>query len=235
MAVLSKKLNRRTKAQENFEAYLERGGSDSKKLAESYFAMREYLKRSKPAESEKYDRRLRGLYTRPQDPIAAGYVDKLKFEEAEKTAHEFKNVSLPLDPAKQKKAVEKKIQLLNQLTKELNEVVQVNSSEQIVASLNLLGEANQHMYNAIMKAPLPKGLNEKEIGMYKEGIKKISDPFLLKARESYKLAVARAQELEVYTQAYNQAYAYMNSLDPLGYYSNDEVTFDSRLVKWSVP
>ena len=133
------------------------------------------------------------------------------------------------------KAVEKKIELLNRLTKEINNVVQMNSSEQIVSSLELLGEANLHMYQAIAKAPLPKGLNEQEIKMYRDGIAKIADPFQQKAVESYKLAVSRAQELEVYTDSYNRAYKFMNSVNSKEYYSSDETTFDSRLVKWSVP
>ncbi len=235
VADIAKKANRRSVAIENYEAYIDRGGSDPKKIAESFYELSQLLKRSKPADSEKYVRRLQNLYRRTQDPIAAKYAAQFKFEEAEKTAQEFKGVSLPLDPNKQKKAVEKKIELLNKLTKELTNVVQMNSSEQIVSALELLGEANVHMYSAIMRAPIPKGLNEQETALYKEGIKKIADPFQQKARESYKLAVSRGQELEVYTKAYNQAFQFMSSLEPNDYYSNGETTFESRLVKWSVP
>lgn len=235
MAEIAKKANRRTQAVENYETYLNRGGSDSKKLAEAYYQLSQMLKRSKPEESEKYMKRLQNLYRRTQDPVAAKYAAQFKFEESEVTAREFKAVSLPVDPNKQKKAVEKKIELLNKLTKELTQVVQMNSAKQIVSSLELLGEANAHMYQAIMRAPLPKGLNTQEVNLYKEGIKKIADPFLQKSQESYKLAVSRAQELEVYTSAYNQAYKAMNSTEPQNYYSNGETSFESRLVKWSVP
>ena len=234
VADIATKLNRRTTATENYESYLNRGGSDNKKVAEAFYQLSQIYKRSKPTESEKYIRRIQGLYKRTQDPVAAKYAAQFKFEEAEKTAHEFKAVNLPLDPNKQKKAVEKKIELLNNLTKELTKIVQMNSSEQIVASLELLGEANFHMYSSIMKAPLPKGLTEQESNMYKEGIKKIAEPFQQKAKESYKLAVSRAQELEVYTDSYNRAYKFMNAIESNNYYSNDETTFESRLVKWSV-
>ncbi len=235
IADIARKANRRTMAIENYEAYINRGGSDQKKIAESFYQVSQLLKRSKPDESEKYTKRLQSLYRRTQNPVSAKYAAIFKIDEAQKTAKEFKSVSLPLDPAKQKKAVEKKIELLNKLTKELTNVVQMNSAEQIVSALELLGEANDHMYTAIIRAPLPKGLSEQESGMYKEGIAKIADPFKQKARESYKLAVSRGQELEVYTSEYNQAYNYMNAIEPNTYYSNDESTFESRLVKWSVP
>ena len=235
VAELARKANRKTMAIENYESYLNRGGSDNKKVAVSFYELSQLFKRSKPDESEKYQKRIQSLYKRTQDPVAAKYAAQFKFEDAKKTSQEFKAVNLPTDPNKQKKAVETKIELLNRLTKEINNVVQMNSSEEIVSSLELLGEANLHMYSAIAKAPLPKGLNEQEIKMYKEGIAKIADPFQQKARESYKLAVSRAHELEVYTDSYNRAYKFMNSVDPKEYYTNDETTFDSRLVKWSVP
>lgn len=235
VAELARKANRKTMAIENYESYLNRGGSDNKKVAISFYELSQLFKRSKPDESEKYQKRIQSLYKRTQDPVAAKYAAQFKFEDAKKTAQEFKAVNLPTDPNKQKKAVETKIELLNRLTKEINNVVQMNSSEEIVSSLELLGEANLHMYHAITRAPLPKGLNEQETKMYKEGIAKIADPFQQKAQESYKLAVSRAHELEVYTDSYNKAYKFMNSVNPKEYYSNDETTFDSRLVKWSVP
>jgi TolA-binding protein len=235
VAELDRKLNRHSATIENYENYLNRGGSDPRKQAIAFHELSLLYKHSKPTEAEKYQHRIQGLFKRTQDPKAAQYAAEIKFAESEKTFQDFKSVNIPADPNKQKKAVEKKTELLNQLNKELTKVVQMNSSEQIVASLKLLGEANMHMYNTIVKAPLPKGLNDQEMNMYKDGIKKIADPFLQKAQESYKLAVSRGQELEVYTPEYKEAYEYMNSVDPKTYYQNDETTFDSRLVKWSVP
>lgn len=232
---LSLKLKRRTKAIENFESYIERGGSETKKLAKSFYELHEIFEKGKPEEAEKYRKRLISLHKRTQDSTAAKYVAQFKFEEAKKTAQEFKSVSVPQDPAKQKKAVEKKIELLNKLTQDLNQVVQINSAEEIVAALETLGDANKHMYSTIVSAPLPKGLNEQESKLYVDGIKKIAEPFQQKAQESYKLAVSRAHELEIYTEAYRKAYDYMKAQNPREYFGGDVTTFESRLVKWSVP
>lgn len=235
LAVLAKKLNRRTVAIENFEEYLNYGDLDPSKQAQAFQELVDLYKRSKPEESEKFQRRILAFANRSKNPKAVKYASQIKLERAIKTSSEFKAVRLPADPAQQQKAVAKKVELLNRLTKELNDIVLMNSGETIVSSLTVLGEANQHMVNAIMTAPLPKGLNAQEIQMYKEAIKKIADPFHQKAKDSYKLAVQRGQELEVYTAQYDEAYQYMNNLDPKEYYRNGERLFDTRFVKWSLP
>lgn len=235
LAKVAQKLNRRTAAIENYESYLNYGDLDLSRQAESYHELMQLLKRSKPDESEKYQKRLLSLASRTKNPKAVKYASEIKLDEAMKTSREFKSVRLPSDPNKQKKAVEKKVELLNKLTGELNKIVQMNSGETIVSSLSVLGEANQHMVDAILSAPLPKGLNAQESQMYKDGIKKIAEPFQQKAVESYKLAVQRGQELEVYTSSYETAYKYMNAVQPQEYYSNGEKLFDTKFVKWSVP
>ncbi len=235
VAELDSKLNRRSAAIENYESYINRGGSDTQKIAKAFHELSQLLKRSKPSEAEKYQKRIISLYKRTQNPVASQYAAQIKLDDAQKTFHEFKSVRLPLNPSKQKKAVEKKIELLNQLTRELNNIVKMNSSNEIISSLALLGEANQHMYDSIEGAPLPKGLNAKEIALYKEGIKKIADPFQQKSIESYKLAVSRGQELEAYTSDYFKAYDQVSSGDPRSDDMKDATVYDSRLVKWSVP
>ncbi len=235
LAEVARKLNRRTAATENYEAYLSFGNLDSSKQAEAYHQLIKLQPRSKAQEAEKYEKRLLSFANRSKNPVALKYATQIKLDQALKTSHEFKSVKLPADSRKQSQAVEKKVQLLNKLTKELNDIVQMNSAETIVSSLAVLGEANQHMVNAILTAPLPKGLNAQEMQMYKDGIKKLADPFLQKARDSYKLAVQRGQELEVYGSHYISSYQYMNTQDSKEYYHNGEKVFDTRFVKWSVP
>jgi len=235
LAVLAKKMNRRTTAIENFETYLTYGDLEPSRQAVTFQELSELLRRSKPEESEKFERRIINLANRTKNPLAVKFASQIKLERALVTSREFKGLKLPADPAQQQKAVSKKIELLNRLTKELNEVVQMNSGETIVSSLAVLGDANQHMVNAILTAPLPKGLNAQETQLYQDGIKKIADPFQQKARDSYRLAVERGQELEVYSTDYLQAYDYMSRNQGSEYYSNGERLFETRFVKWSVP
>jgi hypothetical protein len=148
------------------------------------------------------------------------------------TFEEMRSIRFPADPSKQKAAADRKINLLGKLTTELAEVIKFDSAEEIVSSLSILGQANENMAQSIITAPLPPGLNAEETKQYKEGVEKFAEPFMGKARDSFKLAVERGWELEVYNDGYKTAYSYMNKLDPKTYYDRGEVGMDIRLVNW---
>lgn len=234
IAEVARKLNRRAIAIENYERYLAIGDIDNGRLAEVMLSLAKLHRQGSP-DAEKYQTRITALYRRTKEPKAAQFVADKRLSELKTTLAEYKRISLPKDPNAQKKAVEKKIEALNRINKELNEIVKINSSEAIVSSLYYLGDSNLHMAKAILDAPLPAGLNAKEVEMYKDGIKKLADPFQQKATEGFKLAVERAQELEAYNKEYDLAHRYMHQQNPQNYYENDYHTFESRLVKWSVP
>lgn len=105
----------------------------------------------------------------------------------------------------QSAAVNRKIQLLQQLDSALKPVVQYDDGEQIIASLVIVGRANQQMAEAIFRAPLPKGLNAEGKKQYREGIKKIIAPYLTKAVKSYTLALEKSEQFKVYSEWISKA------------------------------
>ncbi len=234
IAEVARKLNRRAIAIENYERYLAIGGVEDSRLAQVMFHLSQ-LHRKNSDEAKNYESRIASLYRRTKNSTAAEYVSEFKINELKTQISDYKNIKLPKDSAAQSQAVQKKISALNQINKELNEIVKLNSSKTIVASLYFLGDSNHHMAESILQAPLPKGLNAQETELYKTEIKKLADPFSKKAIESMKLAVERAQELEAYNSEYELAFNFMSRLQPLEYYNNDQRSFESRLVKWSVP
>lgn len=163
---------------------------------------------------------------------ANAFVAKIKFVEAKDTFGSLKQVTIPADPAKQKKAVDRKLEMMNKLNQELTEVIKLDSAEEIVGALDLLGDSNRHMAEAIENTPLPAGLKEEQKRIYKTEIEKISTPFRKKAEESYKLAVERGSDLDVYNSAYQNSYTHLNKTNPKAYYSGDETGLDSRLINW---
>lgn len=234
IAEVARKLNRRAIAIENYERYLAIGGIDNTRLAEVMITLAKlYPKNSE--DTIKYQKRVQSLYRRTKEPKSGEFAAEIRLQELKTTISEYKKINLPKDPTAQKNAVEKKIEALNRINKELNEIVQLNSSKAIVSSLYYLGESNSHMAKAIVEAPLPAGLNAKEIELYKDGIKKLAEPFQQKAIDSFKLAVERGQELEVYNNEYFQAHRIMSEVTPNQFYDNEYHVFESRLVKWSVP
>lgn len=234
IAEVSRKMNRRAIAIENYERYLAIGGVDDTRLAQVMYHLSQ-LHKTNSEDSKNYESRLGSLYRRTKNTTAAEFVSEFKMNELKDQIAEYKRIKLPQNSAEQGKALQKKIAALNNINKELNEIVKMNSSKSIVSSLYYLGDSNHHMARAILDAPLPKGLNAQETEMYKEGVKKLADPFNSKAIEGMKLAVQRAQELEVYNTEYDKAFEFMSQVNGKEYYTNDHQIFDSRLVKWSVP
>ena len=164
--------------------------------------------------------------------VGAKWAAKTKLKRAKETYGDLKEIKIPNQPEKQKKAVDEKISLLNKLNKELNEIVKYNSPDEIVSSLALLGEANDHMAHAIMNSPIPKGLGPELEKQYKESLPKLAEPFLNRAKDSFKLAVDRGIEFESYNSDFEKAYQYMNKNDAKKFYNSSEAKFDLRFINW---
>jgi hypothetical protein len=114
-------------------------------------------------------------------------------------------------------------------------VVKMDSAEEIVNSLALVGEANLNMYDSLMETPVPGGLNAEETKQYKAGVEQLAAPFVAKAKDSYKLAVDRGWELEVYNDGYQKSVEALAKLSPGTYYNNGEQGADVRIINWMTP
>lgn len=112
--------------------------------------------------------------------------------------NKFKSIKLPRQASALKKAVERKTSILKELEDSLRSVVRYNDGEYLVAALTLTGLAQQDMAEVFYKAPIPKGLDKKGKKQYREGIKNIITPYLVKASKSYELALDKAKSLRIY-------------------------------------
>lgn len=236
MAQIHRKAGQNSAAIGKYTEYIEKGGRSQEKVVESAYWVTELNRRQK-AITKSNEWRLKTLSIQKRfapngKGVGAGFAAKLKLEDAQQTFNEMKAVTFPADPAKQKAAADKKIALLTKLNSQLAEVIKFDSAEEIVSSLSILGEANQNMANSLISAPLPPGLNAEETKQYKAGVQGFAEPFNAKARDSFKLAVERGWELEVYSSYYRNALAYMNKIDPKTYYDNGEQAAEIRLINW---
>ncbi|MCC2678515.1 MAG: adventurous gliding motility protein [Pseudobdellovibrio sp.] len=162
------------------------------------------------------------------------YLAKVKLDQAKETFNKLKSIQIPSNPAKQKAAVDQKLEIVNALNNQLGIIIKLESSEEIVSSLAILGEANQHIADAFLSVPVPSNLNEESKKAYMAEIQKIIAPFQTKAEESFKLSVDRAWELQAYPPEYQRAYAYMNKKNPQQYYDGGESAADVRRMDWMV-
>lgn len=236
LAQLQRKSNSSTAAVRSYKEYVELPQATlDKKIEAEHWIAELSRKQNRRKDTEEAEQNILALHRRlPGDrrTAANSYVAPIKFRQAEATFAELKRINIPADPAKQKKAVDHKLEVMNRLNQELSEVIKLNSPDEIVSSLNLIGEANDHLVAAIQATPLPSNLNEEQKKLYKAGIDKITGPFSQKAEESYKVAVDRAWDLEVYNTAYKNSLHKMNSRNSKFYYNQGEIGSDSRYINW---
>jgi len=235
VATLHRKADHIPAAIAKYKDYLSSGASNPEKVIESHYWISELSRRRhQTSEAEAWSKKTLAVQKRlaGDKKYGAKYAAKLKFNEALESFRDFKAARISANPAKQKETLDKKISALGVLNKELAQVIQYDSAEEIVSGLSLLGEANLHMYEAIMAVPLPAGLNADETKQYKAGVEQMASPFVAKAKESFKLAVDRGWELEVYNEGYQIAMDQYTRLVPGAYYNNGEQASDVRIINW---
>jgi Uncharacterized protein conserved in bacteria len=236
MAQIHRKAGQRGAAISRYTEYVEQGGSDQEKVVESaYWVAELYQQQRSITKAEEWRKKTISIQRRfapNKKGVGASYAAKFKMMDAMETYKEMRAINFPKNPAGQKAAADKKIGLLTKLTGELVDVIKYDSAEEIVTALSVLGEANQNMGNAMINAPLPAGLNAEETKQYKEGIGKLAEPFMNKTKESFKAAVERGWELEVYNDGYHKALAYMSEADPKNFRSGEEYSQEIRLINW---
>lgn len=209
--------------QSKYREYAESAGDSTKRVAAYYWAGR--------AEENKAIAAYNKLRQSDRSE-AAQYVAKIKLRNAGELYNDLTALKIPADPKKQKDVVDKKLGLVAKIGEILTETIKLDSADEIVSALDLLGATNEHIGSAIVNAPLPGGFNEDQKKQYMAGISKIAEPFLKKADDSYKAAVERGRDLDVYNDAYKHALNQMAAKDAKNFYSGSEMTSDSRLIQW---
>lgn len=232
LAQMQRKANALTAAVNHYKEIVETPGTPIDRKVESYYWIYDISKkmgRRKDAEDAK--EKILGMQRRVTGDKKS-FVAKVRFPQATEIYTSLKQVTIPGNPAKQKAAVDKKLDILAKLNSELSEIIKLDSPEEIVSALNLLGEANDHMVRSILSAPTPGNFNEDQKKQYRAQLEQITDKFSKKATESFKLAVERGWDLEVYNAGYKNALNEMSRRDAKAYYNKGEVGSESRLLNW---
>lgn len=233
-------LYRRNKMHElaiNFYKSYVSSGKDPEKIIESQYKISMIYKDMRDTGKSIYwasqtVKRQQELVPKLKGP-GAQYAAKVRFGKAEIMFNELKAISIPSDSKKMKTAIDKKLSLLNGLNTELTEIIKYDSSEEIVASLSLLGRANDHMADAFLNAPIPKEIkDEAQIKQYKEIIKENVKPFQLKSMESFKAAVKQARDLETYNEYYFLSLNYLKDADPNFNFDKGEKAVSQLTMDW---
>lgn len=161
------------------------------------------------------------------------YLAKIKLIQAKELFSKLKAISIPSEPTHQKNAVNRKLELIRVLNEQLGNVIKLDSAEEIISALAILGESNAHMASAFSSVPVPANLNAEQKKLYMAEIDKITAPFVTKSDESYKLAVERGIDLQVYNESYMHSFIKMNAKYPLQFHYAGEISSQSKEIDWA--
>lgn len=238
MATLHRKQGALSKASDNYITYVNSGQGTQEHNVEAAYWVFDISKRlNRTSVMETWKRRTLSLqksYAPGKKGPGATYAAKIKLAEATVVFNELKGIRIPANPAQQQSAAKKKIALVTRLNGELSDVVKYDSADEIVGALSILGQANLHMGESLVNAPVPSGLNADETKQYKAGIEKLAEPFFGKAKESLKAAVDRGSELDMFNEHYHKARQLALKLDPKMYYDGGEIGSEVRMGSWGM-
>jgi tetratricopeptide (TPR) repeat protein len=231
MATLYRRQKSFTKAIEKYEAYVNRGGGKPDNIVESAWQVFDLSRRmGKTTNAEAWEKRTLSLQRKYS--TGANFAAKIKLEKADGSFQEFRRLKIPGNPARQQQVVQEKIAMVGRLNNELAAIIKLDSAEEIVGALSLLGQTNLAMGESLIGAPLPGGLTAEETRQYKAGIEKLAEPFFNKAKESFKAAVSRGSELDSYPKGYYVARQNAVKMDPTSFYDGGEISSGTRQGSW---
>lgn len=160
----------------------------------------------------------------------AKYAAEARFVAAQDTLHELLAIRFGTSDKTQAKAAGDVKRLQAKYIAEMKEVIRFDNGTFIVAALASTGKMFDSLSEMFGRIPAPKGLNAEEAAQYKGLIQKQVDGFKNESKSSYKAAVDKSHEFEVYTAWTKIAQAGMATAG--GGNDAGEVASDSRAADW---
>lgn len=206
-----------TKAEEYYSRYYKSPTKNGSRVVEVAFRNADiFRKKRKTNERETWLKRTissQAKVSSKDNPVGVRYASEAKFELVRRGYDELIKIKIPADPNGQKKAVERKLKVLNTLKEDLKPVIRYDDGHMVVAALALLGQAYQHMAASIYAVPVPKGLDEESLKQYKAGVDGLAKPFATEAISNYKSAIEKGYSLSGYNNWLLVAQAELQKLD----------------------
>jgi len=204
IARMAERRGQKTRAIGNYNRYLQ--SPDSNKLSQVHASFRlaqlnEDLRRI--SEAEKWYKTTLRLHRKLKSGVF--FAAQSPFWFTEQTYKKFIRIRIPADPGLQAQAVQRKLKLLEKLKNDIKNVIRFNYGPEVVSSLTLMGLANYHMGQSILRSAVPKGLGREGRKQYKEGLVQTAKPFEDSAQEYFALAVEQSKKVRGYIPSLREA------------------------------
>ena len=204
IARMSERRKQKTTAIKNYLRYLQ--SPDRNKLSQTLSAFRLtelHQSLGRPQEAAKWRRTTLRLHRKLK--TGSAFAAQSQFWAADQVYKKFIRIRIPSNPQQQAQAVQRKLKLLEQLKNEVKNVIRLNYGPEVVSALTLMGLANHHLGQAILKSALPKGLGREDRKKYKEGLAQTAKPFNDSAQEYFKQAIEKSENVKGYISSLKTA------------------------------
>lgn len=206
----------RREAMKYYQRFLNMSSPSGESYAEACFRMAKLHERDR--DYRKANQWYNHLYTKVRGKGKVVYYRaSAKLKLVLQDYDRFTKIRIPKNTKQQQKVVQTKISMLDKLTKSFAEIIRMDSGEQVISSLIWSGKAYEHLADAIMNAPQPKGLDAQQKLQYVEQLKKITQPMYNTSVDNLKAAVDKAYELDLYSEDISIAFEKLSKVDPKNY------------------
>lgn len=222
------------KASDQYEKYLEQNPKNRSRAIEATFMVADLARKrgqkSKATEWYKKTLEMHKASSKKVRDETARFAAESRFILAQETLARLNAVKFGTTDKQQAKAAAEVKKLQDTYINEMKEVIRFDNGPYIVAALASTGQMFDTIVNLFEKIPVPAGFKEEEAQQYKQLIQSQINNLKNEARNSYKAAVDKAQELEVYSSWSVIARDGLNAHE--GVKKSNEIASDSRAADW---
>ncbi|MGA9525517.1 MAG: tetratricopeptide repeat protein [Myxococcaceae bacterium] len=157
-----------------------------------------------------YYEKLPGRVKKKLDNAALDAVARAHYELSDEDWREFSRRKIQWGQGRWmadhfKKTLQEKAKALEAVQKRYTQTVAFKSGPPALCALSKIGDAYAHMAESVVNAPMPKGAPPELQDALREELAGQAQPLKDKAAEAYAAAVAKGQELDVFSECFKSA------------------------------
>ena len=236
-AKMYQRKGQRDKMRAYFDKYINDGGRNMAHVIEATFEVAKVVRaKGGITKSKEGWQKVLALHKRAggaAKDASAAFAAESRFNLAQDTLQELQRVRFTANDKQQAKAAVEVKRLREKYINEMKEVIRYNNAAWIVAALGSGGKMFESLAEQFEKIPTPAGFKGDEIKQYRGLIQQQADGLKVEAKNSYKAAIDRSQELEAYTEWTDVSRRGLAALDPQSKNAmSDEIVTDAKATDW---
>jgi len=162
------------------------------------------------------------------------YAAEARFKLATEHLSELRAMKFTASPKQQERAAKDILGFQNHYVKEeMADVIHFDYAPMIVAALASTGQMFEIITSNFSKIPPGKDFSAEDLANFRNLINQKAGEYRKQAIDSYKLALAKSQELEISNEWTDMAQDALVNLDPANYQKNSEFVLDVKQAVWS--